>query len=186
MVQARRKQARQVLATGRRGDGPDPVNPQRITDLYEQAIRAQALGIENLVIMGRTMAVAQIAGQTIEMEAVLRLAPVHSVEREELEDATMEVEQVLDQHALPITGGASASANLDAGCIEIDIVLTGASMGELHQMVALIVTQLDRYCDSVRIAPLGVAQSAAAHLPLTLQGSQTRLRTPTLGPLVPA
>ena len=78
--------------------------------------------------------------------------------------------------------GASASANFETGCIEIDIMLTGASMGELHQKVALIVTQLDRYC-SLRIAPLGVA---AAHLPLTLQGSQTRLRTPAPGPLVPA
>lgn len=121
----------------------------------------------------------------IEMEAVLRLAPVHPVGREELEDATMEVEQVLDQYALAITDGASASANLKTGCIEIDIVLTGASMGELHQKVAIVVTQLDRYCDSMRIAPLGVAQPAA-HLPLTLQGSQTRLRTPDLGPLVPA
>jgi hypothetical protein len=135
--------------------------------------------------MERTMVVAPTVGQMIEMEAVLRLAPVHPVGREELEDATMEVEQVLDQYALAITDGASASANLAAGCIEIDIVLTGASMGELHQKVALVVTQLDRYCDSVRIAPLGVAQPAPA-LPLTLQGSQTRLRTPDLGPLVPA
>lgn len=130
------------------------------------------------------MAVAPTVGQAIEMEAVLRLAPMHPVEREELEDATMEVEQVLDQYALPITDGASASANLATGCIEIDIVLTGASMGELHQMVALIVTQLDRYCDTVRIAPPDAAQSAAAHLPLALQGSQTRLRAP--GSLVPA
>lgn len=129
------------------------------------------------------MAVAQIVGQMIEMEAVLRLAPVHPVEREELEDATMEVEQVLDQYALAITDGASASANFETGCIEIDTVLTGASMGELHQKVALIVTQLDRYCDSMRIAPLGIA---SAHLPLTLQGSQTRLRTPGPAPLVPA
>jgi len=183
VVRARRQQARQVLAARRWGDGPDPVNPERIADLHEQAIRAQALRLENLGIMGRTMAVAPTVGQAIEMEAVLRLAPVHPVGREELENATMEVEQALDQYALPITDGASASANLAAGCIEIDIVLTGASMGELHQKVALIVTQLDRYCDSVRIAPL---QSVPAHLPLTLQESQTRLRTPDLGPLVPA
>jgi len=128
------------------------------------------------------MAVAPTVDQMIEMEAVLCLAPVHSVSRGELEEATMEVEQVLDQYALAITDGASASANFETGCIEIDFVLTGASMGELHQKVALIVTQLDRYC-SLRIAPLG---STPGQLPLALQGSQTRLRTPDSGPLVPA
>lgn len=115
----------------------------------------------------------------IEMEAVLCLAPMKAVGREALEDATMEVEQALDQHALEITDGASASANFEAGCIEIDFVLSGASMGELHQKVALIVTQLDRYC-GLPIAPLGAQQ------PLTLQGSQTRVRAPRSEPLVPA
>jgi hypothetical protein len=116
----------------------------------------------------------------IEMETVLCLAPTNTVGREELEDATMEVEQVLDEYALAITDGASASANLETGCIEIDFVLSGTSMGELHQKVALIVTQLDRYC-SLRIAPLGAAQQ-----PLAVQGSQTRTRAPQSEPLVPA
>ncbi len=130
------------------------------------------------------MAVAPITDPMIEMEAILRLAPVNTVSREALEDATMEVDQVLEQYALSITDGASASANFETGSVEIDIVLTGASMGELHQKVALIVTQLDRYCDSMRIAPLGTQPE---HLPLALQGSQTRLRTrPNAGPLVPA
>jgi hypothetical protein len=126
------------------------------------------------------MAVESPIEQMIEMEAVLCLAPVRAIDRAELEDATMEVEQVLDQYALDLTDGASASANLEAGCIEIDFVLTGASMGELHQKVALIVTHLDRYC-SLRIAPIGTAPQQ-----LALQGSQTRLRTPASGPLVPA
>jgi hypothetical protein len=131
-----------------------------------------------------TMSMAPITGQTIEMEAVLRLAPVAEVTREALEDATMEVEQVLESHALAITDGASASANFETSSVEIDIVLTGASVGELHQKVALIVTQLDRYCDSMRIAPLGTSPE---HMPLALQGSQTRLRSvPERGPLVPA
>lgn len=130
------------------------------------------------------MAEAPTSGQTIEMEAVLRLAPVHPVSREELEEATMEVEQVLDQYALSITDGASASANFATGSVEIDLVLTGTTMGELHQKVALVVTQLDRYCDSMRIAPLG---TKPVHLPLELQGSQTRLRTSSEpAPLVPA
>jgi hypothetical protein len=129
------------------------------------------------------MVVTPITGQTIEMEAILRLAPVNAVSREALEEATMEVDQVLEQYALAITDGASASANFETGCVEIDIVLTGASMGELHQKVALIVTQLDRYCDSLRIAPLGTQRE---HMSLALQGSQTRLRTSERGPLVPA
>ncbi len=132
------------------------------------------------------MAVAPISDQTIEMEAILRLAPVDPVSREALEDAAMEVDQVLEQYALAITDGASASANFETGSVEIDIVLTGSSMGELHQKVALIVTQLDRYCDSMRIAPLDDAHPE--HLPLALQGSQTRLRTVPehKRPLVPA
>jgi len=130
--------------------------------------------------MSKMMTVAPTIDQVIEMETVLCLAPVHTVDREELEDATMEVDQVLDQYALDLTDGASASANFETGCIEIDFVLTGASMGELHQKVALIVTQLDQYC-SLRIAPLGTTPQQ-----LAVQGSQTRLRTPDSGPLVPA
>lgn len=130
------------------------------------------------------MAVASTTGQMIEMEAILCLAPVDPVSREALEDATMEVDQVLEQYALAITDGASASANFETGSVEIDIVLTGASMGELHQKIALIVTQLDRYCNTMRIAPLGTHPE---HLPLALQGSQTRLRSaPERGALVPS
>lgn len=180
VVRAGWQQAHQVLATGRCAHGPDPVDSERFTDLHEQVVGAQALRPEGVGIMSKMMTVAPTIDQVIEMEAVLCLAPVHAVHREELEDATMEVEQVLDQHALDLTDGASASANFETGCIEIDFVLTGASMGELHQKVALIVTQLDRYC-SLRIAPLGTTPPQ-----LAVQGSQTRLRTPDSGPLVPA
>jgi len=82
------------------------------------------------------MATAPQVGQTIEMEAILRLAPARSVTRADLEDATMEVERVLEQYALEITDGASASANFETPSIEIDIVLTGGSIGELYQKVA--------------------------------------------------
>jgi hypothetical protein len=128
------------------------------------------------------MAVATTAGQTIEMEAVLGLAPAHPVEREELEDTTMEVERVLQEYVVPITDGASASTNFEQSCIEVDLVLTGATMGELYQKVALIVTQLDRYC-AMNIAPL---QPGAMQLPpIAVQGSQIR-RVTTPAPLVTA
>jgi hypothetical protein len=124
-----------------------------------------------------------MAGQMIEMEAILGLAPVRPVGREELEDATMDVERVLDEYVLPITEGASASANFERECIEIDIVLTGATMSELYQKVALIVTQLDRYC-AIKIAPL---TAGATNLPaMEVQGSQIRRVAPNPDLLVPA
>lgn len=132
------------------------------------------------------MAVATTAGQTIEMEAILTLAPVNAVDREALEDATMDVERVLDEYVLPITNGASASANFETGCIEVDIVLNGATVGELYQKVALVVTQLDRYCD-ISIAPL--SPGATDLPPMTVQGSQIRTVAPDLAagtPLIPA
>jgi hypothetical protein len=122
-------------------------------------------------------------GQMIEMEAVLGLAPAQPIGREGLEDTTMEVERVLDQYAVSITDGASASANFEMGCIEVDLVLRGATMGELYQKVALVVTQLDRYC-GMDIAPL---EPGAMHLPpIAVQGSQMRRVEPDPGPLVPA
>lgn len=123
------------------------------------------------------------ARQTIEMEAILMLAPVKHVDRKALEDATMDVERVLDEYVLPITDGASASANFETGCIEVDITLTGSTVGELYQMVALIVTQLDRHC-AINIAPLN---PAATNLPpMTVQGSQIRRVAPDAPGLVPA
>jgi len=125
----------------------------------------------------------ETTGQMIEMEAVLGLAPVHPVARTALEDTTMEVERVLHEYVLAITDGASASANFETGCIEVDVVLTGATMSELYQKVALIVTQLDRYC-GMNIAPF---EPGAMHLPpIAVQGSQMRRVTPDHAPLIPA
>lgn len=119
----------------------------------------------------------------IEMEAVLGLAPALSIGRGELEDTTMEVERVLDTYVLPITDGASASANFEKGCIEVDLVLTGATMSELYQKVALVVTQLDRYC-GMNIAPF---EPGAMQLPpIAVQGSQMRRVERESGALIPA
>jgi hypothetical protein len=130
------------------------------------------------------MAVASMTGQMIEMETILGLAPANPVDRGALEAATMEVEQVLEQHALGITEGASASANFETETIEIDVVLRGETMSELYQKVALIVTQLDRHCNSMRVAPL---TPGAADLPaMAVQGSQMRRLTPDPDALVHA
>ena len=130
------------------------------------------------------MAAAPTIGQIIQSTAILNLAPVHRVDREALEAATMEVEQVLEQHALGITEGASATANFESCSIEIDVVLQGETMGELYQKMALIVTQLDQHCTIMAVAPLSPDQT---NLPaMAVQGSQMRRVTPDPGPLVPA
>jgi hypothetical protein len=118
------------------------------------------------------MEVSSMAEQMIEMEGILALAPVTPIDRAELERVTMDVEEVLDEHVIAITSGASASADFEMGQIEIDIVLTGATMSELYQKVALIVTQIDRYCDSMSLAP---PKTGSSSLPaMEVQGSQMR------------
>jgi hypothetical protein len=126
------------------------------------------------------MAVPPNVGQGFELEAVLRLAPARPLTRAELEDATMEVEHALELHVLDVTDGASASANFETPCVEIDVVLTGGSIAELYQRVALIVTQIDRYC-SMNVAPLGTAG-----FPMTVQGAEMNQRIPDPSPLVTA
>jgi hypothetical protein len=118
------------------------------------------------------MAVETQAEQAIEMEVVLNLAATEPVGRQALEEATMEVQGVLDEHVLASTQGASASANFEMGCIELDIILTGATMSELYQVIALIVTQLDRYCRAINIAPLPAG--GATPLSVMVQGSYMR------------
>jgi hypothetical protein len=125
--------------------------------------------------------VAGTAGQTITMEAVLGLAPVTPVSREELEDLTMEVEAALEERVVDLTDGASASANFEDGCIEVDVILDGSTMSELCQKVALIVTQLDRHCESMNIE-IGPGELP----PIAVQGSQMRRIEPEADRLVPA
>jgi hypothetical protein len=106
-----------------------------------------------------------------EMQALVKLAATRPTPREVLEAATMEVQQALDEHLLDLADGASASANFTEGCIEIDALLTGGSTAELHQRLALILTQLDQYC-SVSIAPPPMAvRSHEAHVVPSRHGS---------------
>jgi type II secretory pathway component PulF len=86
------------------------------------------------------------------MSAVLRLTPVVPISREELEAATMHVESVLAEHTNSITEGASASANFADCSIEIDLMLDGSSVGELHEKLAQVITQLEQHSE-FNIAP---------------------------------
>jgi hypothetical protein len=117
------------------------------------------------------MATRTTSDVTLEMEAVLRLASIVPVSREQLEEATMEVERALDEHTLDLADGASASTNFQTDSIEIDVRLVGASVSELHQKVALIVTQLDRYCSLDIAVPAG----ALSRAPMTVRSSETQL-----------
>lgn len=113
----------------------------------------------------------------ITMEAVIRLQPTMPVSREDLEFATMEVERALDEHTVDLADGASASANFKDGVIEIDLRLEGCSVGELHQKVTLVITQLDQYC-GLNIAPLkqhGNAQAIPALPPISVRSSEAQV-----------
>jgi hypothetical protein len=121
---------------------------------------------------------AREAAQTTEMEAILRLKPSSTVTRANLEDAAMDVERFLEQHARDLANGASASVDFEAPAVEIDIVLTGGDATELYLKLALVVAQLDRYCGP-RSAPLGVG-----HFPMTVQSAEMRQRAPEESPLL--
>jgi transcriptional regulator with XRE-family HTH domain len=68
---------------------------------------------------------------TIDAEAdaaVITFTPANVLDQKALEDATIAVERILDQQ---VASGASASANLQTGCIEGDIALDGITAAEL-------------------------------------------------------
>jgi len=121
-----------------------------------------------------TLASPTTPHSVLTMEAVVRLAPVQRVSSEELEDATMEVERTLAEHTLDLTDGASASANFAEGTVEIDLQLTGGSVGELHQRIALVITQLDRYCGLNIGLPSDIPRP-----PMTVQSSATQVLVPS-------
>ena len=108
------------------------------------------------------------------LEGVIQLMPAVPVPREELEAATLHVQDVLDEHTNDITNGASASANFARGCIEIDLVVEGESIGELHQRIAVVIGRLEQYCE----IPIGSGTQTAPlpqHLGLRPVASQTSL-----------
>ena len=70
---------------------------------------------------------------TIVSAAVITFTPADTLDQEALEDATMAVEQILDQQ---VARGATASANLQTGCIEADIILDGITPAEVVRKLA--------------------------------------------------
>jgi hypothetical protein len=108
----------------------------------------------------------------LEMEVVVKLAPAERVSRDLLEEATMEVQRALDEHTLDIADGAVASANFIDGSIEIDALLDGGSVAEIHQALALMVTRLERYCQ----VPIGTFHGTPGSAPsMTVRSSGTQL-----------
>jgi hypothetical protein len=106
------------------------------------------------------------------MSAVLRLSPTARMSREQLEEATLRVEEALAEHATDLTDGASASANFADCSIEIDLLLDGASVGELHEKLAQVILRLEEHCNvSIRPGP-SAAELVAPALAVTSTASQ--------------
>jgi hypothetical protein len=106
------------------------------------------------------------------MSAVLRLAPTASISREQLEEATMRVEEALAGHANDLTDGASASANFVDCSIEIDLLLDGASVGELHEKLAQVIMRLEQHLDFSITPRPSTAEIVGPALAVTSTASQ--------------
>ncbi len=75
---------------------------------------------------------------TIDVEAdaaVITFTPANMLDQQALEDTMIAVERILDQR---VACGASASANLQTGCIEGDINLDGITAAELARKLTAL------------------------------------------------
>jgi transcriptional regulator with XRE-family HTH domain len=68
--------------------------------------------------------------------AMVVLMPVPGLDHKALQDATIDVERLFDEH---VARGASASTNLKTGCIEVDIAQDAIAMSEIARKL----TRLD-------------------------------------------
>jgi transcriptional regulator with XRE-family HTH domain len=90
----------------------------------ELVTRAEALAKNRTFTAGN-----QVMRWTIHDGAVaITLTPDKTLARQALEALAIEVERIFDEHVAP---GASASANFQASCIEVDIVLDGITVDEI-------------------------------------------------------
>ena len=113
------------------------------------------------------------------MAAILTLGATVPLGRDQLEEAAFAVEEALDKHALDVTGGVSASANFVTNSIDVDLVLDGVSVAEVHEKLAQLITILEEHC-GMRFVP----ESAQAAQPaLVIQSTATHAVT---GSLIPA
>jgi hypothetical protein len=82
----------------------------------------------------------------IEAVVVLTLkAMPTNVSREDLEQATIYVEQILNENVAEIVQGASACADFEHESIEIDMILRGDSPAALHQQLASVIGTLEEH-----------------------------------------
>lgn len=85
--------------------------------------------------------------ELVSAEVILTLQAAQRVPRSELEEATLHVDEVLAEHLVDLTDGASASANFKTCSIEIDLALSGPSRADIHQQMAHIIAALDEHCE---------------------------------------
>src|SRR5579859_4515436 len=95
------------------------------------------------------------ATNRVEASVSLVLSASESVPREVLEDLTLHVEEVLEEHAADIAPGASASANFATSSIEIDAVLEGEDPAEVHRRLAELISCLQQH-GGLRIRMAGI------------------------------
>ncbi len=106
-----------VLLALARGLG---VQPGELVTRAEAVAKDRTLTVGNLV-MGWTIDIHDGA-------VVIVLTPVPRLDRKALEDVTIDVERIFDEH---VARGASASANFKTGCVEVGIVLDGITAAEI-------------------------------------------------------
>jgi hypothetical protein len=133
----------------------------------KQAVRAQAIWNSAYTEMMMSEALRNVP--VVKAATVLTLKARSRVSRPDLEEATLHVEQILDEHAADLAPGASACADFGNDTIEIDMTLTGAP-AELHQQLAVIIDTLERH-NALEI-------HGDQHNQLVLTSSTTRLAQP--------
>jgi hypothetical protein len=112
-------------------------------------------------------------GEQTTATAVLFVAFHEQMSREQLEETTLRLQRVLDERATA-ADGASASANFATGEVEIDLSIVGVSISAVHEMIATVVTALERY-GGIDPTTLGSRTPSGAALPIQVRSSETQL-----------
>lgn len=111
--------------------------------------------------------------ETITATAVLFVAFHEQMSREQLEDTTLRLQRVLDEHAAA-ADGASASANFATGEVEIDLSIVGVSISAVHETIATVVAALERY-GGIDPRTLGSRSPSDGVPPMLVRSSETQL-----------
>jgi hypothetical protein len=111
------------------------------------------------------------AENVLTAEVVLTLQAAQTLPREELEEATLHVADVLAEYITEISDGASASANFETCSIEIDMLLTGPSQADVHGQLTRVIAALDEHC-ALKLRPAEQRNAPANSLALTASATQ--------------